>query len=399
MSLLPSFSLPSIAIPTALQVLGAPASQKAGDRPISFSLDDLATGTLNTIALNIRPEELTRTQVSRLTVQQTLGGAWADDFGAGLTTINISGHTGWRGSFSGGDGMDLFAALRAQVFDNWHILRNQARANGVDPRFVQLVFADALDSTVDVVAPISFTLRRSKSRPLLMQYQISMIALGDIPPPAPLGFLDSLIQALGLSSVIAAISSIVSTIKAVVGFVESNIIGPIVAFMGLAVSVFNTAVAIIETPAALVSLVLGVATSVAQVGVNIFGTLGAVVSNSTNVTANLMAVTGAFSDIFCVLKNSIAQAKTYPIYTGLYGASNCSSTVPGASPASQYTLSGVNPFYDVVGTATTPPVSVSVAAQVAIDTIIYTDPVLSPLTPAQLAALITTITNGISITA
>src|SRR5277367_3573779 len=75
-----------------------PPSQKVGSAPISFIFIDGSIPAPNTWTLNlvIRPEELTRTDPSRMTVQQTLGGAWADDFGPGLGSINISGTTGWR---------------------------------------------------------------------------------------------------------------------------------------------------------------------------------------------------------------------------------------------------------------------------------------------------------------
>jgi hypothetical protein len=385
-------------IPAALQALNPPPSQKPGDCPISFTLDDLTTGAAPVILpLNIRPEELTRTEVSRVSVQQTLGGAFADDFGAGLTQINISGNTGWRG-FNGINGMEFFQQLRAASFTNWHIARNNASIKGYDPNGVQLIFTDALNNTLDVVIPMNFTLRRSRSRPLLCMYQISMIGLGDIPPPSSgSGFLNSLVQVLGLQTVVKAITDISGAIINAVNFIEASVLTPIVAFMNTACMVFNEAVAIAETPAALVSLVTGVAQSIATCGFNMFTTLGSVASNAADVTGALMQVQAAFSDISCVFANAIAQGQTYPVYTGLYGASNCSSTVPGSSPQSQYTLNGSNPFYDVMGTNAPPPIQVSPAAQTAIQTILYTDPVLSPLTPTQLASLATTITNGISV--
>lgn len=390
-------SLPNL--PSALQILNAPPSQKAGDCPISFTLHDTLTDQILTLPLNIRPEELTRTQVSRTSVQQTLGGAFVDEFGEGLTQINISGNTGWRG-FDGVDGMTFFNELRAYSFTLWHQFRAIHVKNGFDPNSVQLIFTDALNNTIDVVVPQTFTLRRSRSRPLLCMYQISMIGLGDVPPASSSsgGFLSDLVQALGLQSVVAAVKQIVSAVKSAVNFVESDIIGPITAFMQTACSIFNTAVAIVETPAALVSLVTGVAQSIAQCGFNMFTTLGAVQSNPADVTGNLMQVQASFSDVSCVFANAIAQGQTYPVYTPLYGASNCSSTVPGSSPQSQYTLNDTNPFYDVMGTNEPPPIQVSPAAQSAIATIINSDPVLSPLTPKQLAALATTITNGISVT-
>jgi hypothetical protein len=402
MSFLPlvplSFSPPQL--PAALQALSAPPSQKVGDCPISFTIEtDWTSPTV--LPLNIRPEELTRTEISRTSVQQTLGGAFADCFGTGLTQINISGNTGWRG-FNGVDGGTFFQELRRASFTLWHKMRADASAGGLDPNGIRMVFTDVLNQTIDVVIPQTFTLRRSRSRPLVCMYQISMIAIGDPPPSSSSsssgGFLSGLIQSLGLQSVVAAIGQIVSAVKAAVNFVESDIIGPITSFMQMAVSVFNTAVAIAETPAALVSLVTGVAQSIAQCGFNMFTTLGAVTSNSANVTGSLMQVQAAFSDVACAFASAIAQQQTYPVYTGLYGASNCSSTVPGSSPQSQYTLNGTNPFYDVMGTNTPPPIQVSLAAQDAINTILNTDPVLSPLTPAQLATLATTITNGISVT-
>jgi hypothetical protein len=399
MSLLP-ISFPSLPnLPTALQKLNAPSSQKSGDCPISFTLDDLTTGSMNVLPLNIRPSDLTRTEMSRVTVQQTLGGAFADDFGQGLTQINISGNTGWRG-FNGVDGMAFFQQLRAASFTNWHILRAQAAQKGQSPDLVQLIFTDALNSTLDVVIPQNFTLRRSRSQPLLCNYQISMIGLGDAPPPFSSGggFLSGLVQALGLQSVVSAVKQIASAVKSAVNFVQSDIIGPITSFMQAACSIFNEAVAIVETPAALVSLVTGVAQSVAQCGFNMFTTLGSLSSNTADVTGQLMQVQASFSDVSCVFANAIAQGQTYPVYTSLYGASNCSSTVSGSSPQSQYTLNGANPFYDVMGTNAAPPIQVSPAAQQAINTILYSDPVLSPLTPQQLASLATTITNGISVT-
>src|SRR3546814_6347174 len=156
-----------------------PASQKADVRPISFMLDDLAFGTPPTsVDLAIRPEDLTRGDPSRMDVQQTLGGAWADNFGPGIPTINISGHTGWRrlvGSI--GDGEARFQNLKSTVFDQWHLKRRDAVQAGRDPDLVQLVFSDALDGFTVVVAPMNFTLRRSKSRPLLYQYPIPLTVL------------------------------------------------------------------------------------------------------------------------------------------------------------------------------------------------------------------------------
>ena len=62
---------------------------------------NLASAQLAQIGLVIRPEELTRTDPSRINDTRTLGGAWSDNFGEGLSSLTISGHTGWRGMAEG----------------------------------------------------------------------------------------------------------------------------------------------------------------------------------------------------------------------------------------------------------------------------------------------------------
>lgn len=149
-----------------------PPSQK--DRPIGFAL--FGGGQSYVQNLLIRPEELTKSEPSRLNVQQTLGGAWADDFGRGVATIRISGHLGWRGSEALA-GEDAFRALRNGAFVAWHQGRANQRAAGADPDAVQLFFVDTLDGFTDLVAPKVFTLRRSKTSPLLMRYTMELLVL------------------------------------------------------------------------------------------------------------------------------------------------------------------------------------------------------------------------------
>jgi hypothetical protein len=152
-----------------------PASQK--DRPISFLLFDGDT-FIEGRDLIIRPEELSRTEPVRASITQTLGGAWSDDFGPGLSTITLAGHTGWRGSVSE-DGADQFFQLRKLVVERRQELRED-RAKTGNPDDIQLVFADQLNGHALYVQPTTFQLRRHKTRPLLSQYNISMTVLGDM---------------------------------------------------------------------------------------------------------------------------------------------------------------------------------------------------------------------------
>jgi hypothetical protein len=423
-----AFSLPSqITLPSALQALGAPTNTTPGSRPISFTIDDLTApaaatpggigGAISLIgsalglsggatpptsySFGIPPESLTRTEINRVTVQNALGGAWVDDFGPGITQIQLSGTTGWRG-FNGTDGLALFQNLHTLVMKTWNQKRQQAMSKGLDPSQVELIFADAIDGTVDVVIPTSFTLRRSKQSPLIARYDISLLVTGDNPPPAQPGFLQSLMTALGLSSLYTAIAGIAAVVTAAVGVVSAVIgavMGAINGFLSIVSQALTFVAAFTNSNPSMVATVIGYTTAIAQAGTQVFATLGAMPGLDANDIGWCMSAYSALSDAFCVCSNVLAQsALTFPIYTGLYGASNCSSTVPGSSPQSQYTLNGTNPFYDVAGSPPPPPaMNVSQAAAQALATLNQTDFVLSPLTPPQIAALLQTIAQGISV--
>ena len=428
-----SFSLPTqLTLPSALQALQAPTNTTPSSRPISFTIDDLTApaaatpsgldGVLSLVgsalglgggsnpptsySFGIPPESLTRTEVNRVAVQNALGGAWVDDFGPGITQIQLSGTTGWRG-FNGTDGLTLFQNLHTLVMKTWNQKRQAAITKGLDPSQVELIFADGIDGTVDVVIPTNFTLRRSKQSPLIARYDISLLVTGDAPPPAQPGFLQSLANALGLGSLYTAIATIGAVIKSAVGVVSSvigAITGAINTFLGVVSQALSFVAAFQNTNAGQVASMIGYTTAIAQAGTQVFATLGALPGLDANDIGWCMTGYSALSDAACVCSNVFAQAaKTFPVYTGLYGASNCSSTVPGSSPQSQYALAtpgsnASNPWYDVIGTPPPPPaINVSQPAVVALATLNGTDCVLSPLTPPQIGSLLGTINTGVSV--
>lgn len=130
-----------------------------------------------------RPEDLTYTHPTRATVIQTLGGAWVDDFGEGLTDIVINGHTGWRyapdieGAGDSQDGLQRMRDLRYYPFEAYHQARMEAAQAGISPDSIQLFFADALNQAAYLVYPLTLQVRKHKSRPLLYQYQLRLIGL------------------------------------------------------------------------------------------------------------------------------------------------------------------------------------------------------------------------------
>lgn len=377
----------------------APPSQKADVRPISFVLIDQAAGGSTSVDLVIRPEELTRTDTSRLTVQQTLDGAWADNFGPGIPMLNLSGHTGWRAGPSGGDGESRFHDLKANIFDEWHRRRNDAVKAGQDPDLVQLRYADSLDKFTEVVAPQSFVLRRSKSWPLLMQFQISLYVLKPDDGKQDIEDLISKISSgdlasLSFDSIGSSIASITRMANQAKSFIDQNILAPVQSFMRQSAAVFQSVQGAIKSVAGVAQSLIAVARSVAQVGVNVFRTIAAIANFPNQVRGMVMQVVSAYTNIFCLLSNAIKSPLTYADYGSLYGASGCSSTA-GGRPVS--TFAGSNPFYSISPTVQTLPVNVSPAARVSIPLLQNMDPVFAPMAPISMAPHLTNIATGVMV--
>jgi hypothetical protein len=70
--------------------------------------------------------------------------------------------------------------LREATFVAWHTKRNEVHGKGRDLNTVRLTFVDTLDNLNCIVASKRFQLRRSKSSPLLIRYQISRYPVGRI---------------------------------------------------------------------------------------------------------------------------------------------------------------------------------------------------------------------------
>ena len=155
--------------------LGTPIPQRY--RPIALSIFDQGGGGLAglmwTHIFLIRPEELTYTHPARVSAVQTLGGAFADDFGEGLIEAHIAGHTGWRGSLEI-PGELQFLNLRELVWKRYFNLRNQRASAGQDPDQIEMILTDTLNVVAAVVVPQSFQLRRHRSRPLLYQFDLRL---------------------------------------------------------------------------------------------------------------------------------------------------------------------------------------------------------------------------------
>lgn len=330
----------------------APTSQKQDVRPISFVLDDRSgDGLLIHVPLVIRPEDLTMGQPNRVQVHQTLGrgiGGWADDFGEGLPSINIAGHTGWRQPDNTDlDGFGNFEYLKNTVIQEYNDRRQAAIDDGRSPNDVSLLFVDTLNNLSWVVIPMSFQLRRNRTRPLLYQYNIQLQAiLTDIEPPVidepDLGDVDNGLVALDdTTNKIDTYSEDVGSWVDEALTVANQGLAPFgnlaKQFLNVTTNILNAVTSQIRSVKGLINGVgnnlIGIASDIAQSGINIFRTINSIANLPQNLKAKLYQVQAAYNEAFCILQNSLRRRKVYDDYSDLYGASNCSSTTGGLPPS------------------------------------------------------------------
>jgi hypothetical protein len=393
-----------------------PSSQKASVRPISFVLVDPTAPTplsqSTTITLAIRPEDLTRTDPSRLTVQQTLASKYMDNFGPGVAGIVINGHTGWHRSQEGTqtpDGIQRWLNFRAQVYDTWHAKQLTAIKAGRDPSQIQLIFADKLDEIVAVVASAVLVLRRNKARPLLCQYQLNMIVLednvsvdtGNITTPlliqnSPVQRQAAALTSSGIS--IAKLQSLVKSMTSALSSVTSVINSAAAEFTSIATNIYSAVDTAISTASQTVAPLVTAAALTASAGLNLFRSIAAL-SPTTFEKAFAMEVAAEFSNLKCLFfTNAFSGQLYYQDYSDLYGSSNCSSTNGGSAP-SQYAISGANTFMDVVPSAPISPVSMSPAALDSLKIMAANDPVSAPLSVGQMQGYLNSMNAGIVVRA
>lgn len=386
----------------------APTNQKGDIRPIAFVLQD-GNKFSTPIVLSIRPTDLTRPEPSRVTVRQTLGRGvqgWVDNFGEGLPTVTIAGHTGWRvSSATGKDGVQSFLQLNELISHEYHAKIQEVIEAGRDPSEVKLILVDMLDDFVWSVVPVNFTLQRSRSQPLLMKYNIQLQAVdtsidnplvivpnkGDVPS--------------GLKALDWAISKLESLADGVEGFVsdalafKDALLAPLAsiikAFVTNATRVFNAVnrmvSAIKNGISSTVNSLIGIASDIAEVGNNIFKTISAIAGLPSFLKGALGKVKSAFSEMACILKNSLRPRKTYEDYSGVYGASGCSSTTGGGS-ASAYANKNAFALMQSSGG----PIQVSTSAASSMTSIRKTDVVLAPLPIPDMVRKVDIINNGLS---
>lgn len=138
----------------------------------------------HTLYLPLNPE-LQLTRAIRTTATQTIHGAWVDNFGLGVGILTLAGHTGWAsgaGTYNGQpvNGFQAFQALWYDIVDYYFALQSQ---QATQTPAVTMQFGNDVDAQFFTVMPTSspqpFSVQRSKAKPYLYQYTLSLIILRD----------------------------------------------------------------------------------------------------------------------------------------------------------------------------------------------------------------------------
>ncbi len=405
-----------------------PTSQK--NRPITL------TGGSGTCEFTIRPEDLQWTEPSRIAAMQTLGGAWVDAFGPGVATIVISGHTGWKGPVKGGSDWEAkFMELYQVAFKGWHDIVESTK----DPEAPNMEFVDTLDQRCVIVAPQNFILKRSKTRPLLMQYNISFLVMRDVGAPGGGGgdeakspleqfteAMESMRNTLGqiqgwLNTAMSALSgnpgSIVALINEFFGPEVGAAVDAVLGTVNNGLGIFNTisdglsptkpgfsftgdmnnniipnseSSSSAESVQNLMDTVVGLCDA-GDVAISHLLQSEAANRLGSVERSQLMEVRATLHNAVCLFSNAFRQSLLqYPDYTPLYGASTCSSTLFGRSLSP---WRDENPF-ELLMPVETPYVSQSVEAMHAVRALEQSDPVLYPLQSTAVAAYLHTLSSG-----
>lgn len=373
------------------------------DRSISFYLTGTGSQDVS-FTFGLRPEEVSFQEPSRLNVQSTLGGAWADSFDRGVGTLSLSGTTGWRGTLLR-SGEEMFLGLRTVCFQGWHDARARVTKAGVDPGTVQLYYIDTLDSIAAIVAPASFSMRRSKTSPLIQRYQIQarVLAMAD----APGGAVDPIAQAFSsplrwlsalnsLTSILKRVSRLIGEIRFYIGAVKSIITGFVDSVMG----VINSVVGLVRDVSGVIgfveSTVIGLAIGICFAAANGFAVLADIPGQLAAQILPIQALAAAFNDAACSMEHGFDLIGNVANFDPFKGASGCSST-GGGEPISLFTDQGVNPF-NYIAQSGFPLISVTPPAQQAIASL-QGDPLLLRGQQSAVLTSMGTVSSGIVVAA
>lgn len=181
--------------------------------PGPASADGFNTPGVHVLTLPVNPD-IQYTRPWRTTPTQTIQGAYVDNFGGGVPTLILSGHTGYWGgvgAYQGQpvDGFTAYNALNEGIIQYYFLLlQQQATATPA----VTLQYINNIDEQFLTLMPTqNFQLLRSHSKPYLYQFQAQFIVLADHHTDSTIPLPDPIDPLLGGSTTSSLLSSVVTT--------------------------------------------------------------------------------------------------------------------------------------------------------------------------------------------
>lgn len=329
------------------------------NRSFTFQLFDTSDSSHEEITLTINPENYAQVDPPRISITQTKGGFFVDHFGQGLSTVTVSGTTGYKLRDTTGmgpnkvSGASEFIALR-------NMYRKWLNKNKNEPGTGEMRFYDwSVDGFSYLVAITNFQWQRSVGRPLLYQYNISMTLLQKLSEKAKAekdkttqlileereraslastslgkqtGFINGITSGIGLENLPSAVRSFSTAVSKGMTFFDSfnqvyktvgNVISEVENFNQNLEMFVAGATTFVTTPFELV-------TGMVQ-------TIGDVIETLVSIADIPHEVVRSFREMMCaiiILPSKIFQGFTNPAL--FEGASNCGTTlgIPEASVAS-----------------------------------------------------------------
>jgi hypothetical protein len=130
----------------------------------------------------LNPEEYSQPEDNRFSVTHTKAGAWGDEFGPGIPSIQMKGTTGLKnGTVDPTSGFKKFKELRDMI----RSVYSRVKPGQVVPSNKELKFYNYTDDDHWIVVPRRFELHRSVSRPLLYVYNIELLCMRKPGDPNP----------------------------------------------------------------------------------------------------------------------------------------------------------------------------------------------------------------------
>lgn len=280
----------------------------------------------------INPEDFNLTRQERVQVVQTLGDPFIDEFGTGLPTLSIRGTTGWRTKIGlqPMDGYEAYRKLHREVIDKYFQLRQARISAGMDPDEIRLILSNVVDNLVLDVVPTEFRLLRSRSKPLLYQYEMNFVVAQDFSNDSLLRWItDPLGSMLGWAS---GFISKIPLLGSMIEWSQAGLISPMSGFGPVAIGtnfLLNSASSFVTTvsPAAqecqngAINSTLYSTSAAVENGARTVRQSPVMAQQPIEVQMAMAQTQSVFNEIKCSMRNSFTPT-IYPDYSPINGTSD-----------------------------------------------------------------------------